>query len=295
MRKIIIAALILICAIAHADPYKAIIPFPPGGGADIAFRHFQKYADSRGINIIANYKSGADGLIGMGEVASADDSTIGFGTVATVAVYQNKNPNYQFEYVSMIRTSIFALVTGSANSLQSLSEVQNELSKVDTKKSFGYGAPAQKILMEELFKFTDLKNGRRPPTLVAYKGGAPLMTDVMGGHVDVAILPLILAKPMIDAGKLRLLALSNRKPLHDSEFVPILNKVYPLWQDADGYCIVLPKDARQENLVFWNKLVKEYLEDPLTRKDFVIDFSESVDIGPKHMKVIVDSVAKNII
>ena len=58
---------------------------------------------------------------------------------------------------------------------------------------------------------------------------------------------------------------------------------------------MLPKDARQENLVFWNKLVKEYLEDPLTRKDFVIDFSESVDIGPKHMKVIVDSVAKNII
>lgn len=99
MKKFIIGLSLFVTCLAHAqwnpgkEVVKAVIPFSPGGGVDQAFRHFQKYADARGINFVAIYKAGADGLIGSTEVAEAkpDGLTLGFGTVATVAVHKNRS------------------------------------------------------------------------------------------------------------------------------------------------------------------------------------------------------------
>lgn len=292
-KKIFLSLVVLVVSLTHAETqYKAIIPFTPGGGADITFRQFQKYAQQRGVNVVAEYRSGADGLIGMNEVAtSTDNITIGFGTIGTVAVHRAKNPTYQFEYVTLIRSSIFSLVS-NPKSIQSLDEFDAELRKVDTKKNFGFGSPGQKITFEQLFSLTAPVTGRREPTLVAYKGSSQLLTDLIGGFIDVAWIPINVTKPMIDSGKVKLLAANMRKNAGEFSGIPKMNQKYPGLENTDGFCVVLPKGASAESITFWSSLLREYMSDPHTIKSAADDFTEVSDFGPAPLKTAVDSLSK---
>lgn len=277
MKKFLIALFTtLVCLTTNAkETVKVIIPFAPGGGTDIVFRHLQKYAEQQNINMVAIYKPGAEGLIGMTELANTTDTnTILIGTVATHATYLVKNPDYKFEIVSALRESVFAFVANSNNKLNSLDDLENAIK--ENKVSFAYGAPAQKMIIDQLL--SNIKH-TATPTLVPYKGANPAVQDVLGGHVDVAVVPMFVVKAQLEQGKLKVLATTAKKSWSEISNIPNLNKKYKNWESYDGFILSLPKNSSKETIDFWKVFIRKYLQDPNTQKDFINDLTEPAEFG----------------
>lgn len=297
MKKFIVALSFFVSCLAHAqwtpgkETVKAVIPFAPGGGVDMAFRHFQKYADARGINIVPIYKAGADGLIGATEVAESkpDGLTMGFGTVATASVHKIKHPNYNFDLVSVLRGSIMTMATHANSGVNNLDDLEKLVRDPAHKKTFGFGSPSQKAIWEQYFT---LAKASHTPTLVPYKGGAPALQDAMGGHVDFIVVPLSISKTHIDAGKLKLLAVSVRNPWKEVSTWPNLNKKYPQWQNEDGFMIHLPQATNPEAVKFWRNFVSTYMNDPQVRQDFITEFTEVEPFGPEYAQQRIELAVK---
>lgn len=274
------------------DAVKAVIPFAPGGGTDGAFRHFQKWAEDRGIKVVAVYKGGAEGLIGMDDVARgpADGLTISFGTVATAAVHRINHPTYNFNYVSVLRGSIMTFVTHPKSGIANLNDLEREVRNPETRKTFAYGAPGQKLAMEQLFKHTGTK---KEPTMIPYKGGGPVVQDLLGGHIDVGVIPMAVLKPHLDSGKLVPLGITVREPWTEVAGFANLNRKYPAWQNDDGFMISLPTGVRPEVLAFWTDFVRQYLADKVVIADFQREFTEISVFGSKVAQERVDSAVRN--
>jgi len=274
--------------IPDKTPIKMIIPFPPGGGTDIAFKHFQKYAEeTRGLVIIPIYKPGADSLIGLSEIAGSknDGFTLGFATIAGLATYKSKHPDYQFDYVSMISKPSMAVVTHTNSGIKTINDLEYEIKASRITKSFAFGAPAQKIALNQLF----LHNNSTPPDFIPYKGANPLLNDLLGGHIDVAVIPLNVVKSHIDSKKLVLI--STTAKLNGTVN---LYKRYANWESNDGFAVFLPNNTNIELHKFWSNLIQKYLIDPTTLEYFTAEHLEPTMFGIATLKTHVDAAVKNI-
>lgn len=291
MKKLILMLTAFFALTAHAqfnptkEPIKAVIPFAPGGGTDLVFRHFQKYSEQQGISVVPVYKPGADGLIGIQEVINTNDShTIAFATVAVHANYLQKNPDYKFEYVSMVRESVMVFVTQSSSKLNNLDDLENAIK--ENKVKFAYGAPAQKMIIEQLLTFV---KPTETPILVPYKGAGPAIQDILGGHVDIAVVPMIVVKSQLESGKLKALAIVAKRPWQEISHIQSVNKKYKAWENNDGFLISLPKTASKETVEFWRQYVRKYVQDPSFVKEFHNDFTEPAEFGPDVANKMVES------
>jgi len=295
MKHLITILLLTVASLCSAQtfspekiPVKMIIPFPPGGGADIAFKHFQKYAEEmHNVTIVPIYKPGAESLIGLAEIAGSkqDGMTLGFVTVAGLATYKSKYPGYQFAYVSMISKSTMAVVTHPLSGIRTINDLESEIKASKITKSFAFGAPAQKIALSQLF----LLNKTPAPDFIPYKGASPLLNDLLGGHIDVAVIPLNIVKSQIDSKKIILIATTAK-----FNGTTNLYKKYPNWESNDGFVIVLPNNVNTEVYTFWSNLIQKYLTDPITLEYFITEHLEPTAFGSSIAKAHVDSAIKNI-
>lgn len=165
---------------AKQRPITVVIPFAPGGGVDQTFRHFEKWANERGLTFTVIYKPGAEGLIGMNEIAGMprDGYHISFGTAGTVAVQRIKNPTADLELITAIKNSITAFITHRDSGINSFTDLYSVKGL-----TMAYGAPGQKMTMEQLI---EISKGRVNGKLIPYKGGGPVVQDLIGNHVQLA-------------------------------------------------------------------------------------------------------------
>lgn len=302
--KIVKSMLLLISAIlismsasattfnAVSKPINVVIPFAPGGGVDQTFRHLQKYASTKGIEMVAIYKPGADGLIGMNELANSpkDGYTVSVGTMGTVAVHRLKNSNSDIVTLTGIKESITAFVTPTKSFIKSIDDVESQV-RVNSKINFGYGAPGQKMMLDELIDQTKTKI---PQVMVPYKGGAPVVNELAGGHIDFAALPLSIIKGHIDTGTVRIVAIVGRGKLNLYPEVPSINKKYPGWQDFDGFAFIVPGNTNLVAVEFWNKFIQEYLNDPQVQKDFIVELNNILPFGKEHAEKMIQGSMKKL-
>ena len=294
MKHYIYAVFLLCCSIANATafdptskPITVVIPFAPGGGVDQTFRHFEKYANKKGINFVAVYRPGAEGLIGMNEIASMpkDGYHIAFGTVGTIAVQRLRNPLAEVEPVTAIRNSVSAYVAHKNSGIGSIQDLYNR------QTTAGYGAPGQKMLLENLI--AESKN-KIDFLLIPYKGGAMVVNDISGGHIQFAAVPLSIAKGQIDNGAIRLLAVGSAQRLKEYPHVPTIFSVFPRWQDVDAFAFVLPKDTTSSAEQFWSLLLKEYMADKSVQADFVNEFNELNEFGKQPLSKLIANAMKSM-
>ena len=263
-----------------AKPITVVIPFPPGGGVDQTFRHFEKYANKKGLNFVPAYKPGAEGLIGMNEISSMpkDGYHISFGTVGTIATQRIKNPTAELDPVTAVRNSISSYITHKNSGINSIQDLYKGTLTV------GYGAPGQKMLLE---KFIELSKIKPNFVWVPYKGGAPLVQDIAGGHVQFGAPPLSISKAMIDSGKIKLLAVGSSQRLREYSDVPTVNSILPGWQDVDAFIFILPKNTDSAAEKFWSQFLKEYMSDRSVQADFIKEFNELNEFGRKPVEQLI--------
>jgi tripartite-type tricarboxylate transporter receptor subunit TctC len=209
-------------AAAHAADYPAraitlVVPYPAGGGVDAMARVVaQKLSDAFRQPVNVENRGGGGGTIGTRLVARAapDGYTLLLGHTGTIAInpslYGNMgmDPRKDFAPIGLVASMPVALLAHPSFPAKTIADVIALAKKDPGKLNIGTSAVGTGGYMcAELFK----AEAGLDVALIPYKGTAPVMNDLLGGHVPVAFGVLPPALGNLDAGKLRAIAVTSKK------------------------------------------------------------------------------------
>ena len=219
-------------AMAESFPEKLItlvVPFASGGSIDAAIRVVQpRLSAELGQPVVIENLGGAGGALGAAKVANAakDGYTLLVGSINDVVLVPmlNKNVRYgtkDFAPVGPISSNSPLLVARKDLPANDLDGVISALrAKTD---SISYGSPGmgtmQHLVMEDLQQRANVRILHAP-----YKGAGPLLTDLLGGQIDLAVMVPATALPHIEAGRIKVLGVASlqRQPMIKN--IPTLNE-----------------------------------------------------------------------
>lgn len=196
-------------------PIRLVVPFPPGGPTDIVARPLAQFlSEALKQQVIVDNRGGAGGGIGAELVAKAvpDGYTLLMATVGTHAInatlYKTLgyDPIKDFTPIALVAAAPVALVVHPSVPVSSVAELIARAKSNPGSMNYGTagnGTPGH--LTGEMFRVvtgTDLKH-------VPYKGSAPAISDLLGGQIQLMFDPLQSVLPQVQAGKLKLLAVSS--------------------------------------------------------------------------------------
>ena len=197
------------------QPLRWIVPYPAGGGTDVLARTVaEAMRETLGQQVVIDNRPGASTNIGAQIVASAkpDGGTFMSADNAVLAFNEHLfsklpfNPEKDFTYIGGISRFPLALVVHPGFEAQTLQDFIAYAKAHPGKLNYaspGNGSPHH--LAMEMFK---LRTGTFI-THIPYRGAAPAMQDVMGGQVPCMFLDLAAGLPVIQAGKVRALAIGS--------------------------------------------------------------------------------------
>jgi tripartite-type tricarboxylate transporter receptor subunit TctC len=228
-------------------PIRLVVPFPPGGGTDIVARAIVvKLTEGWGQQIIIDNRGGAGGVIGADTVAKStpDGYTLLFGTPGALVInplLNRKLPYHatrDFAPVSLLALNpqLLALhVSVPAGTVKELIALARAQPHKLNYASVGAGTPNH--LAMELFKSmtgTDMVH-------VPYKGAAPAVTDLVGGHVQLMFNPMPPLLPHVKSGRLKALAVGSRQRSGALPDIPTVAEAgVPGYEYVTWYSIVAP-------------------------------------------------------
>ena len=191
-------------------PVKIILQFPPGGSTDAVARILaQSMTQTLGQPVVIENKPGADGAIAGEFVARAEPDGHTFFLATNTAMMQvplmRKNAPYDavksFTPVSLVGRYVYVMVVNPAVPAKDVGEFMTYVRSNPGRVGYGsYSGVTQ--LMHASIKSA----AKVDMTLVPYKGEGPTVTDLLGGHVQVAFLTPSSTLQHIKEGKLRALA-----------------------------------------------------------------------------------------
>jgi tripartite-type tricarboxylate transporter receptor subunit TctC len=198
-------------------PITLLVPFPPGGSTDQIARTISAKLGEKlgGATIIVDNKAGATGTIGATQVARAPAdghtlfvSSLGPFVIAPHLIKVNYDALKDFDPITVVVQAPNVLVVPAASARTSLADVIAYQKANPGKMSFASsGNGSSDHLTAELFWQQTNTSGIHVP----YKGGGPVMTDLLGNQVDASWMNINTAMPQIKSGKLRALAITSAK------------------------------------------------------------------------------------
>jgi tripartite-type tricarboxylate transporter receptor subunit TctC len=278
-KTIAAAAALAFAALAQAQepypskPIKLIVPFTPGTGMDILARTLGPGLTERWkVPVVVENRPGASGNIGTEAVAkSPADGYTALVTANTLVMNRSLfksvpyDPVKDFTPVALLAVGSLALVTHpsvGANSVQELiALVRANPGRLD------YGSPGNGTphhLAMELFK---QQTGTRM-VHIPYKGTGPATQDLLGGQIQVMFLTVHVVLPLVQAGRLKMLAAGGTERSIAAPQVPSLAEASGIRSiDTDiWFGIYLPAGAPQEAVAKLNAELNALLQVPGTRE-----------------------------
>jgi tripartite-type tricarboxylate transporter receptor subunit TctC len=212
-------------ALAQAWPSKPItfiVPFPPGGSTDMIARAVvPKVQEKTGATIIVDNRAGAGGAIGAAAVKNAkpDGYTMLVSSLGPFVIGPHLlkgtagyDPTRDFDYITVAVQAPNVLTVRADAPYKNFADFLKHIKANPEKVTFASaGNGTSDHLTAELFWQETGAKG----THIPYKGGAPALTDLLGGQVDATFGNINTVMPQIRAGKLRALAITSnqRSPL----------------------------------------------------------------------------------
>jgi tripartite-type tricarboxylate transporter receptor subunit TctC len=198
-------------------PITLIVPYPPGGGVDAMARVVGlKLSEALHQQVIVDNRGGAGGTIGTRAVAKAnpDGYTLLLGHTGTMSInpslysHVGYDPRKDFDAIGLVASMPVALIAHPSFPAKTIAEFIDLAKKSPGKVNLGTSALGTGGYMcAELFKSTaDID-----VAIIPYKGTAPVMSDLLGGHVPVAFGVLPPALGNIASGNLRAIAVTSLK------------------------------------------------------------------------------------
>ncbi len=208
-------------AFAQSDwpkqPIKLIVPYAPGGANDVTLRLVSKHvAEKLGQPIIIDNRPGAGGVVGTNVVAKAapDGYTIGVGATSTLIATPLTNPQSTVNvpkdlvFVSLLAVAPMVLAVNPSVPVKTAAELPKYLREQKGKLSYGSMAVGHfgHVAIKELSDLYGAAMVHSP-----YKGEAPLVQDLVGGQIQMALVTPPGIRGMAEAGRVRLLAVTGPK------------------------------------------------------------------------------------
>ena len=212
-------------ALAQADypnkPIKLIVAFPPGGTSDVMGRLMaEELSKVLKQQVVVENIGGAGGVVGTDRAVKlpADGYTIIQTGVGQNAVAHGLDPNLKYNsltdfiHLTQVHSGPNVLLVHPAQPFKTVKELVEYAKKNPVKLDYGFTHAASGHMAMELFKQT----AGVFMTGIPYKGGGPMLNDLLAGTIPMVFLNQDVALPHIKAGKLRALAVSSkeRNPLY---------------------------------------------------------------------------------
>ena len=223
-RPILVAVLLAVVSATAAaqpawpsKPIRLIVPFPAGGQLDVVSRLIaDRIAPALGQPIVVEVKAGADGNIGTELVAKAPADGYTWVAASPPTTIQPSvrpatlkyDPVRDFEAVSFIGTSPFLFVVPASLPVKRLDEFVAYAKA--RPGALSYAGSARGTVVHLATEMFDAGAGIRME-MIGYQGQPSAIADLVTGRVQFMTLGLILAEPQIKDGKLRALAILDRK------------------------------------------------------------------------------------
>ncbi|MBV8393874.1 MAG: tripartite tricarboxylate transporter substrate binding protein [Alphaproteobacteria bacterium] len=210
-----------------SKPVRIVVPYPPGGGTDITARLMAPRLGERWKQtVIIENKAGASGIVGSEVVAHAapDGYTLmimtGAHTVNPVTLRKLPyDTERDFTPITTVAASPLAVIGSVKAGMDSMAKLIAAARAEPGKVQFGSSENTTR-LGGELFR---LRSGLKIEN-VAYKGAAPMMQELVGGHIPIAFSTPLSTMAHHRAGTARILAIASRKRLPVIADVPTMEE-----------------------------------------------------------------------
>ncbi|MDB5795010.1 MAG: extracytoplasmic binding receptor [Noviherbaspirillum sp.] len=295
--KFLAAAVLALAACgasAQAFPSKTIriiVPYPPGGTADALPRMIaEKLPAILGQQVIVENRPGAGGNVGAEMVARA--SPDGYTLLATPPhlltinhlLYKISFDPGALKPISIIASYPNVLLASPklpAKNLRELIALAHAKPQQLNFASQGNGTSTH--LTAEMFKTM----GKAEMVHIPYKGTAPAIADLTGGHVDVMFDNLITAMPFIKSGRLKLLGVGGNARVADFPDVPAISEVLPGFLSETWLGIVAPPNTPAPVVNRLSDAIAKVIHEPEFKKRMADVYAQAVGNTPAQMAEII--------
>ena len=269
------AALSLFAAAAYgqawpAKPIRIVVPWPAGGTVDGVARVIgPKLSAALGQPVVIDNRGGASGSIGAAEAAKApaDGHTLllVFDTHAVNHLLYKKlayDPFASFEHVSLLVTSPQILVAATNFAPGTIAELIAHAKANPGRVTYATVGTGSSNHLNAVFF-----SGRAGIDMVhiPYKGGAPMMTDMIGGQVNVMFVSAPQALPQVKAGRIKALAAGSAKRMAHLPDTPTVDESLPGFRAQSWVGLLAPAGTSKEIVVRLHQEMAKILADAEVR------------------------------
>ena len=275
-------------------PVTVIVPFPAGSAIDFLARATSsELSDKLGKPFIVENRTGAGGNIGGAAVAKAkpDGYTFLFGTPSPIAMNKlmYKGLTYDsekdFTPVVLVAMSPLMITTRLGFPAKTFAELIAYAKANPGKVTVGNpgNGTLGHITAELVQQFTGVTM-----TPVAYRGTVPLMTDLLGGQVDLSVDFMPTYVPQVAEKKLQALAVTTSTRSKSLPEVPTVQEVgFKGFEASAWYAIVAPTGTPPEIIGRINKIVNDYLKTDKTRAMLEQNTLEGIGGSPEDLQAFI--------
>ena len=221
-------ALTLVAGAANAQSFPArpitILCWSAAGSpVDVYARTLAKLLTTElGQNVVVDNRTGGSGIVMVNTLlrAPADGYTIAANTISLAALFSEPNVTFKPDDLQMVARSQvdpYGLIVHTSTPFRTIDELVVYARRNPGSLNVGgpFAMSGHRVAWEVFSGMAKIKT-----TWVPYQGGGPALTAIAGGHIDAAATNPGNVKPMIDAGKVRVIAVSSDRRLEDFPNVP---------------------------------------------------------------------------
>ena len=256
------------------SPLRIVVGYAPGGATDRVARIVgDKLAIKLGVPVVVDNKPGAGGRLAAQQVKAspANQNVLMLANPAVMVVAplvfkdNNYDPERDFVPVSHVNDYDFALAVSPTLPVKELSHLLAWMRANPTQANVGVPATGS---LPHFFALMLGEKAKVQTQVIGYRGSAPLLNDLLGGQVPVAVDTADGVLPQHDAGKLRIVALSGDKRSPFAPNVPTFKEA-GLDLAATGWnTFFAPASMPKEKVERLSRLVQEVMKDPDTTRRF---------------------------
>ncbi len=256
----------------YSDPLSIVVGYPPGGASDRAARivadQLQRKLD---VSVVVENKTGAGGRVAAqlvkGQNPAQDTLMLGNPAVMLVAPLVFKNLPYDayadFKPVSMVTQYGFGVAVSADSPIQSLAELIAWVK--ENPQEFNVGVPATGSL-PHFFALMLAEHIGQPVQVIGYRGSAPVLTDLMGGTLHIAIDTLDVLTRQHLGERIRILATSGQAREPDLPKVPTFIQSGIDLSAAGWNTFFAPATMADDKVAALGGVIREIMADPGVQK-----------------------------
>ncbi len=273
-----------------AKPVRMIVPFAPGGGADLGARQIAaKLSEQLGQQFVIDNRGGSGGLIGMEITANAapDGYTVLFSSASYAAAMAMRKSAYVSlkGLAPVVEVGTSPYVVGAHPSLPASLKGLLDLAR-DKPGQLSYASPGvgglTHLATELLLHMSKVKMLHVP-----YKGAGVAMPDLLAGRTPILITPPIALIPHFRSQRLRALAVTGATRMPDLPDVPIVADTVPGYVVTTWYAVLAPGGTPRATVNTLNAALNKVVNEQELKKSLASQGIETTGGTPERLAKVV--------